>query len=186
MLALEPWSRPIAPQIVEWAKIAAKGGNPFPDPIPKPDPKPKSSSAKYVMASIGVVIALVIMVVMFGGKGREGNNAGGRTTEERVREVTGERFECPSDGIYFTYTGRIENELPNGQGKAIYDNGSSYEGGFKDGYRHGRGKRIYTQGGKRLSYEGPYVEGEAHGERGVLINFTDDERFEVSWRNDNM
>eukprot|EP01088_Endostelium_zonatum_P013742 TRINITY_DN28548_c0_g1_i1.p1 TRINITY_DN28548_c0_g1~~TRINITY_DN28548_c0_g1_i1.p1 ORF type:complete len:104 (-),score=35.73 TRINITY_DN28548_c0_g1_i1:17-304(-) len=41
-----------------------------------------------------------------------------------------------------------------------YSNGSSYEGGWSRGVKHGKGKMIYADGSE---YEGEWVFGERHG-----------------------
>lgn len=54
-------------------------------------------------------------------------------------------------------------EYVNGQmtnGKMIYQDGSTYEGGWADGMRHGRGKCVFTD---ESIYEGEFREGEFHG-----------------------
>ena len=40
------------------------------------------------------------------------------------------------------YEGEFDNDLPNGQGKILYTDGRSYEGGFRDGKWEAPG--IYT------------------------------------------
>lgn len=54
-------------------------------------------------------------------------------TEKAVKTATGQNI---------TYTGKLKvpSNLPHGQGKASYDNGTVYEGGWNNGKRHGPGK----------------------------------------------
>ncbi len=53
----------------------------------------------------------------------------------------------------YKYTGKVENNLPNGKGKAVYthskEHNTSYEGDFKDGLRNGDGVLInkHPEGG---------------------------------------
>lgn len=60
-----------------------------------------------------------------------------RTGKLRIKTV---------NGIWFDYEGRSKNNIPDGYGKAWYDNGDYYEGNFKDGSRHGNGKYIFKNG----------------------------------------
>ena len=40
------------------------------------------------------------------------------------------------------YKGEIKAQVPDGLGKLVWENGDFYEGQFKNGKRHGTGKRI--------------------------------------------
>jgi hypothetical protein len=47
----------------------------------------------------------------------------------------------------FVYEGEyISNGIPQGKGKASFDDGASYEGDFVNGTFHGKGKMIYPNG----------------------------------------
>ena len=69
----------------------------------------------------------------------------------------------------------------NGKGKYRWSSGSSYEGEFKDGYRHGRGKYQWDDGD---IYEGNWVKGEQDG-RGTLTFYENavSLRIEGKWSN---
>ena len=53
----------------------------------------------------------------------------------------------------------------NGKGRAVYEDGATYEGDFVDGRKEGFGVYVYPNGDK---YEGEFKRGEKHG-RGKLI-----------------
>ncbi len=59
------------------------------------------------------------------------------------------------------YEGNYENDLPNGQGKLTFYDGSVYEGSFVNGTRQGQGKHTFTNGDV---YEGEILNGRAHGQ----------------------
>ena len=44
------------------------------------------------------------------------------------------------------YKGEIKAQVPDGLGKLVWENGDFYEGQFKNGKRHGTGKRINADG----------------------------------------
>ena len=75
-------------------------------------------------------------------------------------------------------------EYVNGQmteGKMIYQDGSTYEGGWADGMRHGRGKCVFTDGS---IYEGEFREGEFHGHG--KMTWSDGGWYEGEWWNGEM
>lgn len=52
------------------------------------------------------------------------------------------------------YTGHIKDGKPEGEGKVVFNSGSTFEGNFHNGLRQGRGVLIYENGEK---YEGDFV-----------------------------
>ncbi|MBQ2863443.1 MAG: hypothetical protein IJE84_04635 [Clostridia bacterium] len=60
-----------------------------------------------------------------------------------------------------TYTGYMTFGTPDGQGKFVYTDGTSYEGNFKAGVYDGQGKYTYADGDV---YEGAWVNGTQHGQ----------------------
>lgn len=94
----------------------------------------------------------------------------------------------------FTYTGEWSNGAPNGQGKAVFENGFVYEGEWKDGAKNGYGIEsgydengnifwtyvgefkdhnqngygtqtdYYENGNVRLSYKGDFKDGSKNGQ----------------------
>ncbi len=59
------------------------------------------------------------------------------------------------------YEGNYQNDLPNGQGKLTFYDGSVYEGNFTNGTRQGQGKHTFANGDV---YEGEILNGRAHGQ----------------------
>lgn len=64
-------------------------------------------------------------------------------------------------GVTADYVGQTEGGIPNGWGKAKFLDGKIYEGEWKDGKMHGRGKEFYPGG--TLQFEGEYKEGQRDG-----------------------
>jgi len=85
-----------------------------------------------------------------------------------------------SHGIIVDYVGQTEGEKPNGWGKACYRDGKIYDGEWKDGKMHGRGKEFYPD--STLEFEGEYKDGYRDGygnaylRDGTLI-------YEGKWKN---
>lgn len=65
----------------------------------------------------------------------------------------------------FTYTGEWSNDAPNGQGKAVYENGNVYEGEWKDGSPNGYGTETghFENGNGTWSYVGEWKDGQRNG-----------------------
>lgn len=64
------------------------------------------------------------------------------------------------------YTGEVVGEIPHGQGKLAYPDGSYYEGEWENGCPHGLGKaKCYDDDGEYMGYfEGEFVNGDfKHG-----------------------
>lgn len=75
-------------------------------------------------------------------------------------------------------------EYVNGQmteGKMIYQDGSTYGGGWADGMRHGTGKCVFTD---ESIYEGEFREGEFHGHG--KMTWSDGGWYEGEWWNGEM
>ena len=58
------------------------------------------------------------------------------------------------------YVGDINNELPDGKGIMNYEDGSKYDGEWKEGKRYGKGTLTYEDGAK---YVGEWKDGEMDG-----------------------
>lgn len=58
------------------------------------------------------------------------------------------------------YEGEFKDGNMHGRGKEIYANGDIYEGEYKDGKKHGRSKYTWANGD---FYEGGYKDGDMHG-----------------------
>ena len=55
------------------------------------------------------------------------------------------------------YDGQWINDEFDGYGEYIWENGEYYEGPFKNGLRHGKGKYFYSNG--KIKYECKYING---------------------------
>jgi antitoxin component YwqK of YwqJK toxin-antitoxin module len=73
-------------------------------------------------------------------------------------EIKGFAF---SPKVMGDYVGEAEDGVPNGFGKPYLTNGLIYEGQWKKGKLHGKGKQYYPEG--NLEYEGEYVYGHREG-----------------------
>jgi hypothetical protein len=67
------------------------------------------------------------------------------------------------------YTGPLKEGKPEGKGKVVFDSGSTYEGSFHNGWRHGKGVLRFAVGDKvdRDRYEGDFKEDMRSG-KGIL------------------
>ena len=85
-----------------------------------------------------------------------------------------------SHDVTVDYVGQAEGGIPNGWGNAQYLDGKLYDGEWKDGKFHGRGKEFYPDG--TLEFEGEFKEGlrdgygKAYLHDGKLI-------YEGKWKN---
>ena len=105
-----------------------------PEPTPKQKPEPKRPPRpvpwkKWLIGLLGV--ALCIGGYLLFSQIRSCNKPVKHETE-----VTDMQWEKKNKyGNTFTYTGTVIDSIPNGQGKAVFSDGSSYEGRFNDGLR---------------------------------------------------
>lgn len=76
-----------------------------------------------------------------------------------------------------TYDGDWKFDKQHGNGKIVWADGGSYEGGWKYNQRHGNGKYVWADG---ASYEGDYKFGEKHG-KGKQI-WADGSSYEGDWK----
>ncbi|MEJ0101903.1 MAG: hypothetical protein WDO19_04765 [Bacteroidota bacterium] len=51
-----------------------------------------------------------------------------------------------TDGTRYTYTGDKKNNKPDGDGKAVFKNGSEYDGEWVNGLREGKGTFTWLTG----------------------------------------
>jgi len=84
-----------------------------------------------------------------------------------------------SKTVTVDYVGQTENGVPNGWGKAYFNNGSMYDGEWKDGKMHGKAKELYTDG--TLQYEGYYKDGYRDG-RGKSFNTNGTVNYDGEWK----
>ena len=64
------------------------------------------------------------------------------------------------DGQKIKYAGEMRSGVPDGCGKAIWGNGSIYEGSWSDGRRTGKGKFTWADG---ASYDGDWLDNKRTG-----------------------
>ena len=120
---------------------------PDPKPTPKPEPDPDSESEsgsklfRNGCISAVVVGALAALYLVFAPSDDVTPVDSPENTKVEVVEAAAPTV---SDLSYtnalgtFTYTGVVDdNNVPNGQGKAVFDNGNVYEGPFSNGNLHG-------------------------------------------------
>ena len=89
----------------------------------------------------------------------------------------------------FTYTSEWLNDEPNGQGKAVYENGSVYEGEWKDGMKHGYGTNTdYDENGNvtyvydgelKNNYPNGYGKATGYDKNGNFMTWS----YEGEWKN---
>eukprot|EP00931_Biecheleriopsis_adriatica_P090900 TRINITY_DN64806_c0_g1_i1.p1 TRINITY_DN64806_c0_g1~~TRINITY_DN64806_c0_g1_i1.p1 ORF type:complete len:453 (+),score=118.92 TRINITY_DN64806_c0_g1_i1:37-1359(+) len=109
---------------------------------------------------------------------RERNHAGARY-DGQVSIATGLR---EGTGVYyyanphFVYEGGWRNGKKHGQGKLSFDGGGFYEGSFEDGEICGDGNQEWSDGS---NYVGQFLRGEKHGE-GLLVK-ADGTRYSGGW-----
>ncbi len=89
------------------------------------------------------------------------------------------QFPSAKKGEPVNFLGEIRNGKANGKGVAVWKNGSTYQGDWKDNLRHGRGVFTWVDGEK---YSGEYRNDLRHGE-GVYTAKTG-ERYEGEWADD--
>jgi len=73
----------------------------------------------------------------------------------------------------------IEGDCVNGKGIYLYSNGEKYEGQFKNGKRHGRGRLNFPDSSK---YIGQFKNGKRHGQG--ILNFPDGGYYIGEWKDD--
>ena len=108
------------------------------------------NSTKKLLPILGAVALLAIgggLIYAFMPKGSTSTED---LTAEQIatntKTVEGEKMVYAVDGTSFSYTGEVnEAGEPNGQGKATWDDGRSYEGQFANGKMHGKGKYADTK-----------------------------------------
>jgi hypothetical protein len=77
----------------------------------------------------------------------------------------------------FSYEGGFQNGSREGKGTEIKADGSKYEGDFSGYSYHGKGVRTYADGN---TYEGDFVEGNLHG-KGIFTWIDDGSTYEGDW-----
>ncbi|KAL0217767.1 hypothetical protein RCL1_008616 [Eukaryota sp. TZLM3-RCL] len=68
--------------------------------------------------------------------------------------------------LYTSYEGETVNNLPSGDGKAVYKNGASYSGVFSNGLPHGSGVLTLSDG---TTYNGSFFQGKPHSHHEITF-----------------
>jgi hypothetical protein len=84
-------------------------------------------------------------------------------------------------GFSLTMTGCLSGSCENGQGKAKFDRGSTYEGEWKNGNMNGWGIYTFEKGNMGQKYKGEFKNGQFEGEGTFWA--VDGSRFEGTWVN---
>ncbi len=79
-----------------------------------------------------------------------------------------------------SYFGEVKDDEANGYGMGVFDSKGIYEGQWKNGLRHGKGKYTWLSNGD--IYEGEFYEGKRQG-YGKYV-FASGERYEGDWKDD--
>ncbi|MCC5918081.1 MAG: hypothetical protein JJU02_12235 [Cryomorphaceae bacterium] len=93
--------------------------------------------------------------------------------KDKIRVIT---FTIKS-GKKIHYLGEVENEMANGNGVGIWNNGNIYRGEWKNNMRHGEGTYEWFEGDK---YVGEFVSGDIEGES--IYYWKSGERYEGKFK----
>ena len=74
----------------------------------------------------------------------------------KIEGISRQIFAHPNGHVYEGQCGR--DMMRNGYGRQIYCDGNYYEGYWKDGNKHGWGRKVYSTSGK--VEEGNWIKGE--------------------------
>ena len=153
---------------------------PTPSPAPEPVPGPKKPGKVLVIAA--VVGALVLLWLIFS---PSGSSPTADPAETDTLEAVDAAATTVTDFSYtnalgtYTYTGEVIGDVPNGEGKAVFDNGNVYEGPFVDGNLHGSGAVYHFKDGD--SFEGSFNQN--YFDKGKYTIASSGEYFEGSFKN---
>ena len=160
---------------------------PEPKPAPKLEPKPQISNLNSQPSKSlpwGIIVGVVMAIIAFGGVGGYFLLSG----KSPVKEVVPQKEEPKEVTISYTsslgdagqYTGYVNAAgKPDGWGKVVFDNGSRYEGNFKNGLRDSTGTFTFKDGSV---FTGTFKDD--HFEDGTF-EATDGSRFEGHFSSDN-
>ena len=159
---------------------------PEPKPAPKPqtDVHPPLTSQQSSKLPWGIIVGVVMAIIAFGGVGGYFLLSG----KSPVEEVVPQKEEPKEVTISYTsslgdagqYTGYVNAAgKPDGWGKVVFDNGSRYEGNFKNGLRDSTGTFTFKDGSV---FTGTFKDD--HFEDGTF-EATDGSRFEGHFSADN-
>jgi hypothetical protein len=143
-----------------------------------PDTKPEPKNKEWFLPLI--IVALAIAGVVFIEQFNKPENSISLPENTVSTVSTVEKYEVKlPDGTTYSYSGTIQDGLPEGSGIAIYNDSSIYVGVFNKGLRHGKGKMTFADG---YIYTGDYVRNKAEGQGEML--YPNGRRYAGSWKND--
>jgi len=87
------------------------------------------------------------------------------------------KYKVGSQDFSGSFTGKIKNSVPRGQGTMIFDDRRKFVGLWKNGQPEGQGQMTYTDG---TAYFGAWKKGRMHGPG--TIRFTDGTYEEGRWK----
>jgi hypothetical protein len=96
--------------------------------------------------------------------------------EDVTFEIAGEKYTYSGEWDYAVFTGSC---IPNGEGRAVFEDGRVYEGDFDDGVRSGKGKMTFKDGSY---YVGEVKNNQAAGTGSY--HWADGTYYNGTWEND--
>jgi hypothetical protein len=132
----------------------------------------KIRTNKKNLRIIIAIIVLLLGVCVFGGVKRYQSYK-----EKQIVYVENSEVVL-QDGTTYTYTGQMQYKLPNGNGKAVYQNKDVYEGAFNKGLKDGKGKMTFSDG---YIYTGDYLHDKAEGQG--EMNYPNGKIYNGGWKN---
>ena len=132
--------------------------------VPVPN---NAKRGKWVLALLVIAITIISIVILL----RNGNNQTSVVVKNYEVNV--------HEGSTYQYWGEMIDNIPTGNGKAKYNDGSIYEGYFEKGLRHGKGKMIFPDG---YTYIGDYVNNKAEGQG--EMRYPSGNRYVGGWKSD--
>jgi serine/threonine protein kinase len=178
------------------------GNNTQVDPLkPQPSVKKRKTDAdekkpktgKIAVIIIGAITGLVALFFLVGTNNPNDpiNNdnpeliidACSESAENVTFEIAGEKYTYSGEWYRspsYTLDQSLYDCVPNGKGKAVFEDGRVYEGNFANGIRSGKGKMTFK--------DGSYYEGEVKNNRAAgtgSYHWKDGTYYNGTWENDN-
>ena len=150
------------------------------DGIGKPGGLPPFNLKKWWML-ISCVALCIIAAFLFFRVVKPGKAKG------QAAEVRGMQWNKTNKyGHTYTYTGAVVDSIPNGQGKAVYSNGSTYEGRYVEGLRDDDNASYIDENGNVFKGEFRHdsiVQGRITAANGIYYegSFRNDQPFQGTW-----